>query len=134
MTVTVVLPVSLTPAVKTPVEESILPKVASLIDQVTGVVAPLAEKEVWLPLVTVELVGVTEMAVIVVSEDDVEAVELLPAVSSTAASHTGHPINKIPLKPSPNQINSRFFITPFYTIVCDKCKEVDIIKLKLVHN
>ena len=78
----VAVPVSLAAAVKTPVVESILPKVSSLIDQVTGVVAPLAEKVDMLPLVTVELVGVTEMAVVV--EEEVAVVSSI--VSSTAAS------------------------------------------------
>ena len=100
------VPVLLSLAVKTPVEEPILPRFSSFIDQETGVVAPLAEKVVALPLIRVGLEGV--ITIVVVVADDEVSVWL--NVSSTAASHKGHPISIIPLKPSPNKINGRFFL------------------------
>ena len=57
--VTVTSPGLIELAVKTPDEESMLPKSESFIDQVTGVTAPLAEKVVVSPLLTVEFEGVT---------------------------------------------------------------------------
>ena len=97
VTVIVLVPLLLSEAVKTPLEESILPNVSSLVVQVRGVVAPLAEKEVVLPFVIVEFVGVTEIAVVVVC--DVTVFVLSPEMSSTAASQTGQPTEKTPTKP-----------------------------------
>ena len=114
----VVLPAFELLAVNTPETESIVPKSVLSNDQVTGVTAPLAEKVVALSLLTVVFEGVT-----IIAEDElVSGVLLLPTVSSNAASKTGQAVKKIAAKIQFIEINSGFFITPFYTIICRKSK------------
>ena len=110
--VIVVLPALVSPAVNTPEVESIEPKSELSEDQVTGVTAPLAEKVVVSPLLTVEFEGVTTID----PEDELDSVELPPAVSSNAASKTGQAVNKTAAKTPLIEINSGFFITRLYTI------------------